>query len=101
MSTRPTPPPHGTFKDWLDHYPRIMGSVRWFITVGGLIALSIIGTFIGSRAPAAVAVAYGPNGCTYQAEEVVTSPYGQTAALGSSFGISWRIRNIGSCTTWG
>ena len=35
MSTRPTPPPHGTFKEWLDHYPRIMGSVRWFITVGG------------------------------------------------------------------
>ena len=101
MSTRPTPPPHGTFKEWLDHYPRIMGSVRWFITVVGLIGLSLIGTFIGSRTPAAVAVAYGPNGCTYQAEEVVTSPYGQTAALGSSFGISWRIRNIGSCKTWG
>jgi regulator of protease activity HflC (stomatin/prohibitin superfamily) len=104
MSTQPTPTTeasaqhHGTFQDWLDHNPRLVGLARLGIATLLVIALSIIGTWIGSQQ---VDTARGANGCTYEAQDANTSPFGQTAKAGTSFGITWKIRNTGSCTIWG
>ncbi len=92
------PEHHGTLQDWIDLHPRPIGLLRLMITLGILFMLSIVGTLIGSMQ---VASARGPNGCTYQAEEANPPAVGERIETGSSFAITWRIRNIGSCRVWG
>ncbi len=97
MSPNP-PQQHGTLQDWFDLHPRPIGLLRLMITLGILFLLSIIGTLIGSTH---VAAPRDASGCTYQAEEANPPLSGQTAGAGSAFGISWKIRNTGSCQSWG
>ncbi|HZY45628.1 MAG TPA: NBR1-Ig-like domain-containing protein [Anaerolineae bacterium] len=97
MSTNPTQH-HGTLQDWIDLHPRPIGLLRLMITLGLLGLLSLVGTIIGSTQ---VAAARDASGCTYQAEEANPPLSGQTAETGSAFGISWKIRNTGSCQIWG
>jgi regulator of protease activity HflC (stomatin/prohibitin superfamily) len=96
--TEPQPVHHGTLQEWMDHNPRAVGLARLTIATWLVIALSIIGTLIGSQQ---IDTATDLNGCVYQSEDANTSSTGQTAVAGSAFGITWKIRNTGSCTTWG
>ncbi len=103
-----TPPiPHnqhhqdgGSLMDWLLHHPYRMGQFRRMIINIVLLVLSIGGAWlVGTQRPS-IAVAYGPNNCTYQAEEVNPPTLGQTAATGSVVAITWHVRNSGTCTDW-
>jgi regulator of protease activity HflC (stomatin/prohibitin superfamily) len=82
----------------MEHNSRAVGLARLTIATFLIIALAIIGTILGAQQ---VDTARGPGGCSYQAEDANTSPFGQTAATGSAFGMTWKIRNTGTCTTWG
>ena len=99
MSTAPTTPhTPWSFTHWLQGKERMLGQLRWWITIIALLALAIGGPLLsGSITPV---VTDRDNQCAYNAAEDTPPVFADVAEAGQPFILTWAIRNSGTCN-WG